>query len=372
MKIALVYDRINKYGGAERVLEALHDIWPDAPLYTAVYDKKNAVWAEGWDIRPSFLNTIPWVRKRHEWLAWITPFAFESFSFDEYDVVLSITSAEAKGIITKPETIHICYCLTPTRYLWSGSASYKQQNNFGIFDTVGKWIFTRMLPMLKRWDIIAAARPDAYIGISKRVQERIASYYNKKDVPIIYPPVQTEVFSRAKPDTAPLQYIYVSRLVPYKRADLVIDAFNQLGLPLLVIGQGNQRKQLQKMAKKNISFITHHLTDKELVSYYQKCKSFVFASDEDFGIVVGEAQSAGVPAIVYSQSGAAEIIEHGVTGIIFETQTVEAIVNAIKKCETIPWDRTLIAEKAKRFDTKRFQNEIQKFVDKQRERKQKI
>jgi len=168
MKVALVYDRVNKWGGAERVLLALHEIWPDAPLYTAVYDPKRAPWAKVFDVRPSFLQHFPFAKSHHELYPWLTQMAFESFSFDEYDVVISVTSAEAKAIITKPRTLHVCYCLTPTRYLWSGYETY-QETTRGLVKQLHRW----MVPHLRKWDMVASSRPDYYIAISKRVKERI-------------------------------------------------------------------------------------------------------------------------------------------------------------------------------------------------------
>jgi hypothetical protein len=212
MKVALVYDRVNKFGGAERVLESLHTIWPDAPLFTGVYHSAKASWAKGWDIRPSFLNRLPLVKDKHEYLAPFMPYAFEAFDFSGFDLVISVTSAEAKGIITKPNQLHLCYLLTPTRYLWSHAQHYQ-----------GEWLHrTFRLPLLsslRRWDYFAAKRPDYLIAISRHVSARVRKYYRRQVDRVIYPPVRYRLFSTHPPTCQPPlphYYLIVSRLVSYK------------------------------------------------------------------------------------------------------------------------------------------------------------
>jgi glycosyltransferase involved in cell wall biosynthesis len=357
MKIAFVYDRVNKFGGAERVLLALHKVWPDAPLYTAVYDKKRTAWADVFKVRPSFLQHIPLARRHHELFPWLTPMAFESFSFDEFDVVLSVTSAEAKSIITKPGTVHICYCLTPTRYLWSGHQTYMEQT-----DSVSARMLHAWAPTLKRWDLIGSARPDQYVTISKRVEDRIKTYYHRRVERVIYPPVDTNLFV---PSTKKAEnyFLLVSRFVQYKRIDLVIDAFNELGWPLVIIGSGWGKRMLQNMAKKNITFITRHLTDAELVAYYQKSRAFVFAGDEDFGLIALEAQACGKPVICYRESGMAEIVIDGKTGILFNEQTKASLINALQKFTKAWYDSGFCRHNAERFSTKHFEEEIKRTVE---------
>lgn len=356
MKIALVYDRVNKFGGAERVLLALHEIWPDAPLFTAVYDKKRAAWADVFDVHTSFLQHVPTARRYHELFPWLTPMAFESFSFDNFDVVLSITSAEAKDIITKPGTVHVCYCLTPTRYLWSGHQTYMEQT-----DTVSARMLHTWAPTLKRWDLIGAERPDWYLTISKHVEQRINTYYHRNVEKVIYPPVDTNRFvpSKAKEEN---YFLLVSRFVQYKRIDLVIDAFNTLGWPLVIIGSGWRLRTLQKKAKDNITFITRYLTDAELVAYYQRCRAFVFAGDEDFGLIALEAQACGKPVICYRKSGMAETVVEGKTGILFNDQTKEAVIDALQKFTKECYDSALCRRNAEKFSVTRFQKEMRETI----------
>ena len=349
MKIALVYDRVNKWGGAERVLLALHEIWPDAPLFTAVYDPARAGWAKVFHVHTSFLQRVPLARRYHEWFPWLTPMAFESFSFDGYDVVLSVTSAEAKNIITKPGTVHICYCLTPTRYLWSARAEYEGAGFAGR-------ILHVLAPTLRKWDILAAARPDYYLAISKRVGARIEKYYKRKVEKVIYPPVDTHTFRIAKNKGD--YFLCVARLVPYKRVDIVIDAFNKLGWPLKIIGSGSSERKLKERAKNNIEFIGGDLTDTELLAYYQRCRAFLFAGEEDFGIVSLEAQACGKPVICPRKSGMAETVIEGVTGELFDTDLIGTLQKFVKK----RYDSDLCRKNAERFSVRRFQKEMKEEI----------
>ncbi len=358
MNVALVYDRVNKYGGAERVLEALHALWPEAPLYTAVYDEKGASWAMSFDVRPSFLQKLPFAKAHHEFVASLTPIAFEQFSFDAYDVVISVTSAEAKGIITKPATLHICYCLTPTRYLWSGFSTYEKLPGLGALSQVSAWSLRLMAPMLRRWDRIAASRPDHYIAISQRVAKRIRKYYQRSSE-VVYPPVATQKFRLPKDTQKKGEYfLVVSRLVGYKRLDIIVEAFNLLGLPLVIIGDGRQKKELRNKAAPTIRFIDRYLTDTELAHYYQNCRAFIHVADEDFGISMVEAQASGKPVIAYRGSGAAEIVVVGKTGILFERQTVKALKEAVVASMRRKFDPSECRKNALRFDIKIFQKEM--------------
>ncbi len=333
MNVAFVYDRVNKWGGAERVLLALHKIWPAAPLFTAVYDKKRASWADVFRVHPSFLQRIPFATHAHESLLGLTPIAFESFTFDEYDVVISVTSAEAKNVITKPDTLHICYCLTPTRYLWSGFTQYMNQPGFGLFSGIAAAALRLMAPVLREWDIVSASRPDYYVAISQRVKQRIETYYHRDVTDVIHPPVDTQLFRRTsgKRTKKRSYFLTVSRLVSYKRLDILIQAFNALGLPLVIIGDGWQKRELKSQARSNIRFIDRHLTDSELVRYYEGCRAFVYAADEDFGLAAAEAQAIGVPVIAYRQSGVAEIVKEHVSGVLYDHQTADSLIAAVRE-----------------------------------------
>jgi len=378
MKVALVYDRVNKFGGAERVLLALHKIWPEAPLYTAVYDSQGAPWAKNFSVIPSFAQKFPLAKKQHEIYPSLMPFAFESFNFDKFEVVISVTSAEAKGIITKPKTLHLCYCLTPTRYLWSSYEHYINNYRFGVLNPLAKLVIKPLLKKLKEWDQVACQRPDDYIAISKTVQKRIEKYY-QRPAEIIYPPVDTSKFRCQGPaftsqitggknhvKARPLHkgyFLVVSRLVSYKRIDIIIQAFNELGWPLKIIGEGKERKNLEKIAKPNIKFIHQGLTDSELLRYYQECLGLVFIGEEDLGLVALEAQACGKPVIACKIGGIAEVVVDGQTGVLFGEQTPEALKQALRQFKVEKFNPVTCRQNALQYSEKVFINKFKSFVE---------
>ena len=365
MKVALVYDRVNKIGGAERVLETLHEIWPNAPLFTAVYHPQTAPWAKKFKVIPSFLQKFPLAKSRHEFFPYLMPLAFESFSsrggpafggnFDDYDVVISVTSEAAKGIITKPKTFHLCYCLTPTRYLWSGYQDYFKNKAF-------RFLAKPIVDYLRYWDKIAAQRPDAYLAISKNVQKRIKKYY-RRNSEVIYPPVDNEKWKMENGNWKIGSYfLLVSRLVPYKRADIAVQAFNKLGLPLKIVGSGAEEGRLKRMAKKNIEFLGQ-LTDKELLGYYQQCRALIFPQEEDFGLVPLEVQACGRPVIAFQAGGALESVIEGVTGSFFYPQTSQALTRAVKKFRPESNYPPECRKNADRFSQEKFKINFKKRVE---------
>jgi len=363
MKVALIYDRVNKIGGIERTLEYLHELFPQAPLYTSVYNSRTAPWAEVFKVIPSFLQKIPFFRKRHELIPYLMPIAFESFSFDEYDIVISVTSEAAKGVLTKPNTLHLCYCLTPTRYLWSGYEDYFRKPLFRFFSSP-------LVAYLRRWDRIAAQRPDVYLAISENVKKRIKKYYGR-DSEILYPPVDLKKFqiSNSKFQTNSKSkipnskyFLLVSRLVSYKRIDLVIEAFNQLGLPLKIIGKGIQETILKRKAKNNIEFLGQ-LTDKELLGYYQKSQALIFPQEEDFGLVPLEAQACGKPVIAFRGGGALETITAGKTGEFFSPQTSKALIKVVKNFKAAKYQPEDCRKQAEKFGKEIFKKKFKEVVE---------
>src|SRR6266404_9709108 len=275
MKVALVYDRINKWGGAERVLLALHNLFPNAPIFTSVYSPAKATWAKKFDVKPSFLQKFSHAVTHHELYPFLMPIAFERFNFSQYDLVISLTSEAAKGIITGPNTIHICYCLTPTRYLWSGYQEYFKNPALRI-------LAAPTVSYLKKWDRVAAKRPDTFVAISQEVQDRIKKYYDRESV-VIYPPVELafsgeRLASSLKDKNVKPYFLIVSRLskfTKYKRSDLAIQACNELKLPLKIVGEGNWKKELEKMAGPTIEFIGK-VDDIKLREYYKNCTALIF------------------------------------------------------------------------------------------------
>lgn len=361
MKTAIVYDRVNKWGGAERVLLALHEIFPDAPLFTAVYNPKQAKWAKIFpNVIPTYLQKIPYLRDRHELLGTFAPLAFELLDFSDYDLVISVTSEAAKGVITTPPTKHVCYCLTPTRYLYSGRKLYKDSPpkylNFPLYEYISK----PFLYYVGKWDEVAANRPDSYIAISKEVQMRIKKYYQRDSV-VIHPPVETEKFKYNKNAIKRDYYLLVSRLVPYKKVDLAIDVFNKLGKELIVVGIGSEEEQLKLRAADNIRFVGE-VTDKRLAKYYLEAKGLIFPQVEDFGIVAVEAISSGTPVIAYNKGGASDIVKDGVNGVLFDKQTISGFAHAIKKFDTMIFTPLRVAETVRNFSKNRFADEFKKFI----------
>lgn len=326
LRVALVYDRVNKWGGAERILLALHELFPNAPLFTSVYSSKGAKWAKNFEVKPSFLQTIPFSTSHHELFALAMPVAFESFSFDDYDLVISVTSEAAKGILTKPHTVHICYCLTPTRYLWSGYQVY-------FTDSASKALSYPAVTYLRSWDKSASQRPDHFVAISTEVKKRIAFYY-KRDSLVVYPPMMfDEKIEVAKEKSTKPFFLVVSRLskfTTYKRIDLAVQSCNELKLPLKIVGSGSWEKELKAMAGPTVEFVGS-VTDKELAWYYTNCLALIFPTFEDFGLTVVEAQYFGKPVIAFRGGGALETVIEGKTGIFFDKQTKESLKDALKK-----------------------------------------
>lgn len=359
MKIALVYDRVNKFGGAERVLQALHELYPQAPLFTSVYNPSEATWAKEWDVRPSFVNTIPLAKQHHEFFFWLMPYAFESFDFSAFDLVISITSAEAKGIITKPHQLHINYLLTPTRYLWSHAHEYAGSG-------WRKVLLSPLLSPLRQWDYVAAQRADAVLAISETVAQRAKKYYRRM-ANVLYPPVETQRFLPNPTRNLPVHpkpfYLVVSRLVPYKRVDLVVEAFRQMPeKEVVIIGTGSQLAKLNSKATPNVHFLDF-VSDDALPRYYQQALALIFPQEEDFGITALEAQAAGTPVIAFKQGAALETVIEGETGVFFSEQSSEALQHAVKEFEAKTWYSKKISAHARRFDTGRFKQIFSRTVE---------
>jgi glycosyltransferase involved in cell wall biosynthesis len=345
MKVAITTDWLNSFGGAERVLVALHRMFPDAPIYTSVYDPSGLPdFMQGWDVRPSFLQKIPFAKRRHQWLLPLMPMAFEQFDLSEYDLVVTTNSACAKGVITRPGTINLCYCYTPCRYLWDLYHEYTRGHPLRmLIAPIAHW--------MRLWDRLAADRVDHFVGISQEVAGRIDRHY-RRDAEVIYPPVDVE---RVRPNGLPPEdfYLVVSRLVGYKRIDLAVEACNRLGRRLVVVGDGPERRRLEGLAGPTVEF-RGSLDDAEVADLYARCRALIFPGLEDFGIAPVEAQAAGRPVVAYGRGGALETVVGGVTGVFFDEQTVEATTTAVRKLEGVSFDSRRCRENALRFDSRKF------------------
>lgn len=358
MKIALVHDYLVQYGGAERVLQAFTELFPYAPIYTLIHDDE-AMRGQFADKRiyTSFLQNLPFSRKRHRFFPPLMPLAIEEFDFTKYDIVLSDSSSYAKGIITRPETLHICYMHTPMRYAWDDCQKYTQ--DFGFPNFVKKLVPFFMSP-IRLWDKGSADRVDRYLANSQFVAKRIKKYY-RKEATVIHPPVNVDQFYIAKPEERKDYFLMVGRLIAYKRHDIAIEAFNRLGLPLKIIGRGPEMKRLQKMAGPTIEFLGR-VSEEELPKYYAECRGFVFPQEEDFGIVAIEAMASGRPLIAYRGGDIVEHMEEGQMGVYFDEQTPEAIVQAMALFDENRYDAASIRSRALRFDKEQFKATMKDYI----------
>ena len=357
MKVALVHDYLNQMGGAERVVMAFHEIFPDAPIYTAIYDSKRVDPAfQNMDIRTSFMQKFPLVTKHHQPYLPFYPFAMERLDLRGYDLVLSSSSAFGKGVITRPETMHICYCHTPMRWCWNYD-EYVEREQLG---KIARSILPFFITGLRTWDQSSSMRVDHFIANSPVVAERIRKYY-RRDAVVIPPPVDASRFS-FDPTAQPEDYfLIVSRLIPYKRIDLAIAACNKLQLPLVIIGGGRDLERLKKMAGPTIRFLGR-LSDEEVHYYYAHCRAFLFPGEEDFGITPLEAQASGRPVIAYSAGGALASVIDGVTGVFFKEQTVESLTSVLEAFDEHKFDPQTMRNHALEFDMPRFHRRILQFI----------
>jgi glycosyltransferase involved in cell wall biosynthesis len=357
MRIALVHDYLVQDGGAERVLKAFQEIWPEAPTFALLYDPRRMGGAfRGKDIRTSFLQEVPFALTRYKWFMPLMPMATERYDLGEFDVVLSSTSAFAKGVITRPDSLHVCYCHTPTRYLWSDTHSYV--NEIGLPGPVRKLV-PLMLTDIRVWDRLAADRVDAFIANSETVRGRIRKYYLRES-DVIHPPVDTDRFRIA---AAPGDYYLAGgRLVAYKRFDVIVRAFNKLGIKLVVFGEGPEYAKLRAAAKPNIEFVGR-VGEREKADLYAKAIAYLHPQEEDFGITAVEAMAAGRPVIAYRKGGATETVVEGKTGAFIEEQSWEELANLIIRFEPEIFDPAAVREHAQAFDVGAFKATIREYVE---------
>ena len=358
MRVALVHDYLNQYGGAERVLEAFCEIWPEAPIFTLVYDAERTGRAfEGRKIRTSFLQRVPLAIKHHRSFLMLMPWAVESFDLGKYDLIVSDSASFAKGVIAAPDSLHVCYCHTPTRYVWDDSQKYLEEFNY---PSIVKKIVPPLLNYLRVWDGAASERPAKYIANSRFVASRIKKYH-RREADVIHPPVGTSSFfiSNEIDD----YFLMVARFLPYKKVDLAVRVFNELGWPLKIIGDGPEKNNLKKNAHSNIEFIGL-ISEKNLPGYYSRCRALIFPQEEDFGIAAVEAMSSGRPVVAFAGGGALEMVREGETGIFFKEQTVESLKDALLNFKQNEFDPLRIKRRAADFDKEVFKEKIKNFIKK--------
>ena len=359
LKIAIVADWLTARGGAEKVVLALTDIFPQADIFTSVFKSKAFPELSKKRVYTSFLQNM-FLGKKHQMWPHLRPRAFEQLDLDNYDIVISSASAEAKGVITKPETFHVCYCHTPTRYYWSHYHYYLNNPEYGILNPLVRFLMPRMIHRLRLWDRVAADRVDAFIANSKTTASRIAKYYETEST-VIYPPVDAHRFSISQ--EVDDYYLIVGRQTGYKRTDIAIEAFNHLGLPLKIIGSGPALRKWMLKARRNIEFLGR-VSDEEVGQYMSRCQALIFPQEEDAGIVPLEVMASGRPVIAYRAGGATETVLDGVTGIFFADQTPKSLVEALHKFQKMKWKPQVIREHALKFDISIFRRQIKNFIQK--------
>ena len=354
MKIALAHDHLFQIGGAETVLRQFTRLYPAAPVYTLICDRRNRAYFAGCDIRTSYLQHLS-NNGRFKYLLPLMPSAWERFDLSAYDVVLSSSSAFVKGLITKPGAIHISYCHSPTRYLWSDSHEYLQQLTL---PRPAKLYLSLLFSRLRQVDQLAAQRVNYFIANSQFIAAGIKKYYNR-DAVVIHPPVDLDKFSLSP--TIDSYFLLVSRLRPYKRVDLAIKAFNALRLPLVIIGEGEEKKRLRSMARPNITFLGE-VSDQLRNHYLSRCQALIHPQEEDFGITVVEAMASGRPVIAYGSGGAKETVQPESTGTFFYEQSWEALADSVMHFRSSDFDPFYIRQRAGRFDSRLFRQKISGFI----------
>jgi len=364
-KIALVTDWLTNMGGAEPLLLELHKIFPEAPIYTSVYNPTAVPAFAKLDVRTTYLQRLlpKFIRYKHTLWPVLRPYAFRKLDLSSYDIILSTSSAEAKAVRkTRPEQIHIAYIHTPIRYYYSHYEEFKREFKFGVLTPIIRPVIPAFVRRMRKLDLASTKDIDVFIANSTVTQERIKTYYDKPST-VVYPPVDVDRFTPA-PHTDRSGYVMWGRHVPYKRFDLAIKACNFLKVNLTVIGSGPDTERLKKLAGSTIHF-TGRVSDKELVEYAQHAKAFLFPNEEDFGIAAVEALAAGTPVIGYAKGGILDIITDGETGVLFKHQSVGELIKAIHRFETLSFLPATLHRHAKRFDKSLFDTKIRKIVSDQ-------
>jgi glycosyltransferase involved in cell wall biosynthesis len=343
--VALIHDRLEQNGGAERVLLALHSIFPDAPIFTPIWNRRGVPAFEGCDVRTSWMQRLPGITRVPRLYAALYPLAFAGLKVRGFDLVVSLSSSFAQGVRTNGSSLHVCYCHSPANFVWRPDAYFLRPAARALAAPVRAW--------LKAWDRWAARQPDLYIATGHSVADRVKAFYGRDSV-IVPPPVESKWFVPHEGDEF---YLVAARLVPHKRVELAIEACGRLGLPLVITGAGRSSRRLRRLAGPSVRF-TGHVSDEELRSLYSRARAVLVASEEEFGLVALEAQAAGTPVIAFDGGGARETVIDGVTGIRFSPQTVDGMIAAIRRFESRSWDRAAMQANAARFNEARFRRQL--------------
>ena len=359
MRVAIVHYWLVNMRGGERVVEALCELYPEADIFTHVYaPERMSETIRRHRVQTTLIGKLPWARRLYQSYLPLMPFALEQLDLRAYDLVISSESGPAKGVLTRPDALHLCYCHTPMRYVWNMYQEYRQ----GL-SGAKRWLMAALLHPLRQWDVTSAARVDHFVANSHNVARRIRKYY-RRDAMVIPPPVDLERFGAAA-TTTPAEdfYLCIGQLIPYKQVGLAVRAFNALGKRLVVIGEGKQRDELGRLAGPGITFLDR-VDDATLRSYYARCRALIFTADEDFGIVPLEAMAAGKPVIAFGKGGALETVVPGRTGLLFPEQTPESLAEAVLRFEQVEhrFDPADIAAHAATFSKAHFKRSFLQFV----------
>ncbi|CAD7842089.1 Glycosyltransferase [Olavius algarvensis spirochete endosymbiont] len=357
LKVALVHDWLISPGGAERVLKEFAYLFPEASIFTAVYDRKTmgSMFAEN-RILVSYMQRVPFAKKHYRKMLALMPRAFEEFDLSDFDLILSSSSCCAKGVISSASTLHISYVHTPMRYAWELYPDYIRQVGF-----LTRLAMRIQMSSIRQWDALSGIRVDKYLANSREVAARISKTY-RRDAAVLHPPVRTDFYSPdSNPDRCDDYYLVVSRLVAYKRVDLAIKACNKLGRKLIIIGSGPQEKRLKKLAGPQIFFLGE-VSDSRIREHYRNCRAFLFPAFEDFGITPVEAQACGRPVVALGRGGALDTVIPGLTGVFFDEQAEDSLINGIRELENHHWDSVKIRHHAEKYDRKIFLSKLQGFI----------
>ncbi len=359
MRVAFIHDWLNGMRGGERCLEAVCELYPDADLYSLFHEPgKLSPTVEAMRIHTSFVQKLPYVFKKYRHYLPLFPVAIEQFDLRKYDLIVSLSHCVANGVITRPQSCHIGYTFTPMRYAWD-----LYQDYFGGDRARGlsRYIIPYFMNYLRIWDTAASKRVDHFVAISEYIQKRIEKHY-RRPADVMYPPVNTDFYTPASEEIPGEFFLIVSAFAPYKKLDLAIEAFNRLGQPLKIIGQGQDIKRLQSLAQPNIEFLGA-LSDEEVRDRYRRCKALIFPGEEDFGIVPVEAQACGRPVLAFARGGILETTVENETAIWFHEQKADAITSAVKEFESHTFSQKTIRDNALRFAKSRFQQEMQTYIE---------
>lgn len=357
-KVAIVCDWLTGFGGAERVVLELHRLYPGAPIYTSQYDPSKIDWFAGADIRTTWLQKLPPSLKK--FLPVLRAFTFSRLDLSEYDLVISSSGAEAKGVKTGPHTVHISYIHSPTHYYWIRYDEYLENPGFGRLDWLARIGLRLLVGPMRRWDYRAAQKPDYLIANSNHTKDMIQKFYGR-EATVIHPPVDIERFA-GKSEEHRRGFVTAGRQTPYKRIDLVVEAFAKLDQPLLILGNGPDHKRLKKMAGRKVTFIKRP-SDEDFAHYFRTSLAFILPNMDDFGIVAVEALAAGTPVIAYKAGGALDYVEPGKTGEFFDRQTADSLAAAIGKFSAGSFNHDQIQKKAADFSVDAFRSKIKQFVN---------